>query len=162
MIIVKKIRRLPTADLGRQAILLISAALTVSVLMQPYTAFVQQDRGRTQFVMTQDLFYVAVWKNPQVDSVPQWVLDGGSTLGCDIDPGECALIHRAKSEGKVFTPNELRDALFVAIVAHPLQFVGNRVSYVAKQWFADEVGSYFHKKTDYRNRPWSRIRHRTT
>jgi hypothetical protein len=155
MIIVRKIRGLPSADLGRQAILLISAALTVPLLMQPYTAFVQQDRARTQFVMTQELSYAAAWQNPQLDSVPEWVLDGGSTLGCDIDPGECALIHRAQSGGKVFTPNELRDALVKAIAAHPLAFVGNRTSYVAKQWFADELGSYFHKKTDYRAGPVS-------
>jgi len=155
MVIVKKIRRLPSADLGRQAILLIAAALTVPILMQPYTAFVQQDRGRTQFVMTQDLSYIAAWENPQLDSVPQWLLDGGSTLGCDIDPAECALIHQAESDGTVFTPVELRDALFQAIVTHPLQFVGNRVSYVGEQWFADEVGSYQHKKTDYRSGPGS-------
>jgi len=155
MVIVKRIRGLPTLDLGRQAILLVFAALTVPILMQPYSAFVQQDRGRTQFVMTQDLVYEDVWKSPQLDTIPQWVLDGGATLGCDIDPGECALIHRAKSEGKVFTPKELRDALVKAIVAHPVPFVGNRISYVAKQWFADELGSYSHQKTDYRSGPVS-------
>ena len=155
MIIVKKIRRQPPGDLGRQAILLMVGALTIPILMQPYTAFVQQDRGRTQFVMTQDLVYEGAWKSDQLDTVPQWGLDGGSTLGCDIDPGECALIHRAKSGGKVFTPGELRHALVEAIVAHPLQFVGNRVSYVARQWFADELGSYFHEKSDYKSGPGS-------
>lgn len=155
MVVIKRIRRRPAVDLGRQAILLISAAFTVFVLMQPYTAFVQQDRGRTQFVMTQDLFYANVWKSRQLDTIPQWELDGGLTLGCDIDPGKCALIHRAESNGKVFTPGELRNALFVSIVNHPLQFGGNRVSYVTEQWFADEVGSYFHVETNYKTGPVS-------
>ena len=151
MIIVKRIRRLPTADLGRQAILLIVAALTVPILMQPYAAFVQHDRGRTQFVMTQEIFYENVWKSGQLDKVPQWLLDAGSTLGCDIDSGECALIHRAKLNGKAFTHQQLRDALVRSVVTHPAQFVGNRVSYVTKQWFADETGSYLHKPTDYKS-----------
>jgi hypothetical protein len=155
MIVAKRIRGLPSGDLGRQAILLICAALTIPILMQPYTAFVQQDRGRTQFVMTQDLVYAGVWKSPQLDSIPQWALDGGTTVGCDIDPGECALIHRAQSAGKVYTPGELRHALFQAIVNHPLEFVGNRVSYVSEQWFADEIGSYFHQKADYKSGPGS-------
>ena len=149
MIIAKRIRGLPTVDLGRQAILLISAALTIPILMQPYTAFVQQDRGRTQFVMLDNLVYESVWKNHTVDTDPQWLLDGGLSVGCDIDPGKCALIQRTQSDGKVFTPEELRNALFESIITHPVQFVGNRGSYVAEQWFADEIGSYFHVKTDY-------------
>jgi hypothetical protein len=140
MIVVRRIRGLSDGDLGRQAILLISAALTVPLLMQPYTAFVQQDRGRTQFVMTQDLFYAGVWQSH--NAYPQWKLDGGPTVGCDIDPGECALIHRAQSEGKVFSPAELRGALIKAIVTHPLQFLGNRVAYVTEQWFAEGIWSY--------------------
>jgi hypothetical protein len=140
MIIVKRIRGLSAGDLGRQAILLISAALTVPLLMQPYTAFVEQDRGRSQFVMTENLVYESVWKSR--DMYPQWAQDGGPTVGCDIDPGECALIQRAESEGKVFTPGELRDALSKAIVTHPLQFVSNRVSYVTEQWFAEGIWSY--------------------
>jgi hypothetical protein len=140
IVIVKRIRGLPTADLGRQALLLISAALTVPILMHPYTVFVQQDRGRTQFVMTADLVYESVWRSQQLNEVPQWLLDTGTTPGCDIDPAECALIHTAKSKGKVFTPPELRQALIKAIVAHPLQFAGNRVSVVSHQWFVDEPG----------------------
>jgi len=155
MIIVKRVRGLPTTDLGRQAILLIFAALTVPILMQPYTAFVQQDRGRTRFVMTEELVYQNVWKSPQLGTFPQSSLDGGATVGCDIDPAECALIHLAESRGKVFTPVELRDALVKAIVAHPLQFIGNRGSYVAKQWFADEIGSYSHVETNYESSPVS-------
>jgi hypothetical protein len=138
LMIVKRIRKRPTADLGRQALLLISAALIVPILMHPYTVFVQEDRDRTQFVMTEDLVYESVWRSQQLNEVPQWGLDTGSTLGCDIDPAECALIHTAKSQGKVFTPPELRRALIKAIVAHPLQFAGNRVSVVSHQWFADE------------------------
>lgn len=155
MVIVKRIRRLPTLDLGRQAILLISATLAVAILMQPYTAFVQHDRGRTRFVMTQEVFYQNAWKDPQIDAVPQWLLDGGSAFGCEIDPAECARIHHAESEGKVFTSRELRNALAKAIVAHPLQFVGNRSSYVGKQWFADELGAYWHVETNYETGPVS-------
>jgi hypothetical protein len=155
MIAVKRIRGLPTIDLGRQAILLIFAAVTVPILMHPYTTYLQQDRGRTQFVMTQDIFYANAWNSRALDKVPQWLLDGGSTMGCDIDPEECALIHTAKSNGKIFAPEELRRALVKAIITHPIQFVGNRVSYVTEQWFADEVGSYFHQKTDYRTGPVS-------
>jgi hypothetical protein len=155
MIIVKRIRGLPSGDLGRQAILLVAAALTIPLLMQPYTAYLQQVRGRSQFVTTQELSYAAVWKSQQLDSIPQWAQDAGSTVGCDIAPAECALIHRAQADGKVFTPGEFRDALSEAIVTHPIQFVGNRVSYVSEQWFADEVGSYFHQKTDYKTGPVS-------
>jgi len=155
MILVKRMRRLPTLDLGRQAILLGCAALTVPILMQPYTAFVQQDRGRTQFVMTQELVYANVWKSRPLDAVPQFMVDGGSTLGCDIDPRECAVIHQGELEGRVFTPEELRDALSRAIITHPLQFVGNRVSHVTEQWFADEVGSYSHAPTSYNSGPIS-------
>lgn len=155
VVIIKKIRGLSTLELRPQAILLVVTALTIPILMQPYTAYVQQVRARTQFVMLQDLVYESVWQSPQFDKIPQWGLDGGATLGCDIDPAECALIHRAKSDGKVFTPKELRDALVKAIVAHPLPFIGNRVSYVAKQWFADEIGSYSHIKTDYMSGPVS-------
>jgi hypothetical protein len=149
VVIVKKIRRQPAADLGKQAVLLIVAALTIPVLMHPYTALVQEQRGRDGLVMTEELVYRNVWKSRQLDKVPQWMLDGGSTIGCDIDPGECAVIHRAESDGKVFTPGELRQTLIKAITTHPLQFVGNRVSYVTEQWFADEVGSYSHVPTDY-------------
>jgi hypothetical protein len=153
LVVVKRIRGLPGADLGRQASLLIAAALTVPILMHPYTAFLQQDRGRTGLVMTEQLVYQHAWQNRQTDKVRQWMLDGGSTLGCDIDPGECAVIHRAESDGKVFTPEELRDALVEAIVSHPLPFIGNRVSYVWNQWFADELGSYSHKPTNYSSGP---------
>lgn len=155
MIIVKRIRGLPTFDLGRQAILLIFAALTIPILMQPYTAFVQHDRGRTQFVVTADLIYQNAWKSPQLGTFLQSSLDGGATVGCDIDPAECALIHLAESRGKVFTPGELRDALVKAIVAHPLEFVGNRGSFVAKQWFADEIGSLYRVETNYESGPVS-------
>jgi len=155
MIIVKRIRGLPSGDLGRQTILLISAALTIPILMQPYTTFVQQDRGRAQFVMLDDLVYASVWKNHTVDTDAQWLLDGGLSVGCDIDPGKCSLIQRTQSEGRVYTSEELRNALFGSIATHPIQFVGNRGSYVAGQWFADEIGSYSHKKTDYKSGPVS-------
>ena len=155
IVIVKKIRGKSTLDLERQAVLLVVAALTIPILMQPYTAYVEQVRGRTQFVMTQDLFYETAWQSPQFDPIPQWSLDGGATPGCDIDPVECAVIRKAKSDGRAFTSKELRDALVKAIVTHPLPFVGNRVSYVGKQWFADELGSYSHNKTDYVSGPVS-------
>jgi len=155
VIISKRIRRLPYGDLVPQASLLICAAITVPILMQPYTAYMQEYRGRTQFVMTQEIFYQNAWQSRKLDKVPQWLLDGGSTLGCDIDPGECALIHDAKSDGKVFTPGELRQALVNSIVTHPIQFVGNRVSYVGEQWFGDEIGSYSHVKANYESGPVS-------
>jgi len=142
VIIVKRIRGMSTVDLGRQAVLLIVAALTVPILMHPYTTFVQQERDRTQFVMLDKLIYVSVWKNYTVDSLPQWLLDGGVSVGCDIDPSKCALIQRAQADGKVFTPEELRNSLLESIATHPLQFVSNRGSYVARQWYADEAGSY--------------------
>lgn len=153
IIIGKRIRRLPTRDLGRQMILLGTAVLTIPILMHPYTTFVQQERGRTQFVMLDDLVYESVWKNHTLDTDAQWALDGGLSVGCDIDPGKCELIQRAQTGGKVYTPENLRNMLFESIVTHPLQFVANRVSYVSIQWFADELGSYFHVTTDYRSGP---------
>lgn len=142
VVIAKKVRRKPIGDLGRQAVLLIVATLTVPLLMQPYAAYVQQDRARTQFVMTDDLVYAGVWKHNTIATSPQWLLNGGLSVGCDIDPSECALIQREQADGKVFTPTELRNALIKSIATHPLQFLGNRGSYVARQWSADEVGSY--------------------
>lgn len=140
VIIVKRTRKVSTVDLGRQAVLLIVAAITVPILMHPYTTFVQQERDRTQFVMLDDLIYESAWQ--PVDSLPQWLLDGGMSVGCDIDPSECALIQRAQADGKVFTPHELRNLLLESMATHPLQLVSNRGSYVARQWFADETGSY--------------------
>ncbi len=153
MIIIKRIRGLPTVDLGRQVALLFIAALTVPLLMHPYTVYLQKERARTQFVTTQDIFYNNVWQSRQLDKVPQWLLNGGSTLGCDIDPGECALIHHEKSDGRVFTPQELRNALLRSILTHPVEFAGNRVSHVTEQWFADEIGSYSYAPTDYKSGP---------
>lgn len=154
MIIVKRIRGLPTADLGRQAILLGTALLTIPILMHPYTTFVQQERGRAQFVTT-DGVYESVWKNYTLATTSQWLLDGGVSVGCDIDPAKCELIQRAQAGGTLYTSANLRSMLFESIVTHPLEFVGNRGSYVAVQWFADERGSYSHKKADYRSGPAS-------
>jgi hypothetical protein len=140
IIVIRRIQGVPAIALRSQAALLIAAAITVPVLMHPYLSFVNDERGRTQFVMTQDLVYESVWRSRELDKVPAWLADAGSTLGCEIDAQRCELIRTAKSNGRVFTPVELRDALISAISAHPLDYVGNRVSYITKGWFA--VGPY--------------------
>jgi hypothetical protein len=153
IVVVKRSRGVPTLDLRRQATLLATATVAVALLMAPYTAFLHYDRGRTSFVTTESVFYENAWKSPQFDAVPQWLLDSGSAWACDVDPVECARIHSEKSAGKVFAPLELRNALVTTIVTHPLQFAGNRASYVGKQWFADELGSYFHVESNYQSDP---------
>ena len=142
VVLVKRIRRKSSGDLGRQALLLMVAALVVPILTQPYTAYLQQDRARTQFVMLDDIVYVGIWRHNTTPASPDWAIRGGMSIGCDIDEAKCASIQQQEADGRVFTSVELRNALILSIAHHPFQFLGNRGSYLARQWSADEWGSY--------------------
>ena len=141
-IVVRRRRNSPSNGLGRQAALLVTAGLTMGALMLPYTVYLANERGRVQFVQTEELVYQHAWEDPSFDSIPQWMIDGGSTVGCDIAPEQCAEFRQDVRNGRTHAPHELRDALVRAILSNPGEFVGNRVAVVASQWFGDEIASY--------------------
>lgn len=155
LIAIRRRKKHSTKDLLLQVIILSTAVLSVVVLMQPYTSYELATNKRVQFTTTEDLVYQHVWQNPTTDKVPQWMLEGGSTLGCDLDATECARIHVANESSHPPKPDQLRNELVKAILTHPVAFVENRVHYVSTQWFADELGSYSHVPTDYRSGPVS-------
>ena len=136
-------------ELVPQFALLAVAAVTMGALMLPYTAHLVHDRGRVQFVQTEDLIYQQVWEDPKIETIPQWMKDGGSTVGCDIDPQTCKAIHAEEKAGVTPTPAYLRDRLILAIVEHPAEFVMDRVAVVVPQWFGDEIASYSRVDQDY-------------
>ena len=149
VLLVRRARKRDFGDLARQGIMLAAAGLSIVILMQPYTAFVQEDRGRTQFVQTEDLVFEHAWENSDTKEIPQWMLDGGSTIGCDLDRAQCLEFEEEAEDDQLPTADELRDSLIGAIVAKPLEFAGNRVNAVTRQWFGDELQSYSHVDTDF-------------
>ena len=150
VLLVRIRRKRDLGDLAKQGLMLAAAGLSILILMQPYTAFVQEDRGRTQFVQTEDLVFEHAWENSATKDIPQWMIDGGSTIGCDLDRPQCLEFEDENDAGDPPTPDELRDSLVGAILAKPLEFAGNRVNAVTRQWFGDELDSYSHVDTDYR------------
>jgi len=153
--LIAHLKKTDSAPLVRQAVLVATAALSVAILMQPYSFFVQRTMDRAQFVQTEDLVYEHAWEDPATDTIPQWMRDGGSTVGCDIDPVQCAVLKSEASAGQPPTSEALKDSLIAAILAHPLEFVANRVPVVAQQWFGDELDSYSHVETDFTSGPVS-------
>lgn len=149
VLVARRVRSRPLADIAMQAVMVVTAAISILILMQPYATFVQQDRNRTQFVQTENLVYEHVWEDRNRKAIPQWMLDGGSTVGCDIAPAKCADLGRQSAAGVVHTPEELRDDLIQAILANPVAFVGNRMEVVTRQWFADEISSYSRQPANY-------------
>lgn len=153
--IVRWKRKRSLGDLVNQGVMLVVAAVCIGLVMLPYTAYIYQERGRILFVETENLVYEHAWQNPSKDTIPQWMLDGGSTVGCDIDPPQCAAFEKSKAAGATPTSDQLRNALIKAIVHHPFAFVADRVAPVAKQWFADELASYSHHPANYSSGPVS-------
>lgn len=153
ILLVVQRRRRDVTYLWRQAVLTGVAGLSVLFLALPYTVFLLQERDRAQFVRTEELVYEHAWEDPDVKTIPQWMLDGGSTVGCDIDPEQCAEFAKETASGVTHSPEELRDELIEAIVTHPGEFIVNRVSHVSTQWFADELSSYSRAETDYTSGP---------
>ncbi len=148
-------RKADSSGLLRQAVLVATAALSIAILMQPYSSFVQRTMDRSQFVQTENLVYEHAWEDPTSDPIPQWMRDGGSTVGCDIDPVQCEVFQREALAGQAASSDALKDALITAILTNPLEFVGNRVPVVAEQWFGDELDSYSHVETDFTSGPVS-------
>lgn len=128
----------------RAFVLLAAASAAAGLIMAPYFAYVVVERDRLSFVQTQDLVYQSVWENSATDNIPQWKLNGGSALACDIDPVTCGEI-----DSENLSSSELRDAMISSILQNPIAFVGHRVHYVAFQWFGDETYSYSYTPTNY-------------
>lgn len=147
IVVARRARRRPLQDLLGQLGLVATATIVIVVLMQPYTAYLQEERDRSRFVTLDDLVYEGVWRNNTVETSPQWAIDGGMSVGCDIDPEKCADIQEDQAAGVEYTPEELRNSLVESIVTHPVQFVGNRGGYLLHQWFADESAAYSNSHT---------------
>lgn len=146
-----RLRRRPQSlNTRRGLVLLVSASLATVFLMAPYTAYMLVDRDRSSFVQTEELVYISVWQDPQSGDVPQWKLNGGSALACDLDPDRCSEISDLGLDS-----TQLRDELVETILENPVEFVGHRVFYVAFQWFGDETHSYSYSPADYAREPVS-------
>lgn len=149
VIVLRRRRGRDYASPLRQLLFVGTATATILLLLAPYAAYTYKQDGRLAFVATEDLVYEHVWQDPKTDDLPQWMIDGGSSLGCDLDQATCDRVHEQIAAGNAPTPDQLRGLLISAVVANPGEFVANRVYYVLSQWFADERDSYTHKPGDY-------------
>lgn len=149
LILARRRRGAHTEHLMRQFIFIAAAVGSVVLLLAPYMVYSISTKNTVQLVQTEDLVYQHVWEQPGQDNVPQWMVDGGSSLGCDLDRVTCDLVHERIDSGDPMAPQELRDRLIGAVLANPGEFVINRVHYVVSQWFADELQSYSHVPGDY-------------
>jgi hypothetical protein len=149
VLLLRRIRRRPgSRGLVREVLMLGVAVVSVLLLLQPYALYVSQTRHRLAFVATEELVYRDAWQDPSTGKVDQWLIDAGAPLGCELDLTACKQINRQVASGSSPSSDVLRDDLIKAIIAHPLEFVGNRVYYVLHQWFGDELASYSHVATD--------------
>ncbi|MFT4285227.1 MAG: hypothetical protein QM598_10390 [Protaetiibacter sp.] len=153
VVLVRRVRKHPAGGLLPQALLVATAAAAAFVLLAPYSALVYQKHDRIQFVQTENLVYDHAWHRADDPDRPQWISDAGASLGCELDEETCERFEEERDAGETPAPEELRDALIGAILAHPGEWVVHRVGVVLRQWFGDEVSSYAHIETDYESGP---------
>lgn len=127
-----------------------TATISLFLVMTPYTVYLQAERGRTNFVTTEDLLFSDNWYNVET-GMPQWLYSSGASIGCDLDQEQCEIFTKLKSQGEVPSTSEYRDALVNAIAQHPIGYLENRIRYFSQQWIGDEVSSYAFMPSTYKN-----------
>ena len=133
VLVVGRIRgRAPDRGVAANALITAAAAVTTIVLMLPYGALIFHREHRLQFVNTQDLLYAVSWQYVTPEPLPQWLIDAGDPLGCELDAKQCAEFIAQRPPP---TSDELRDALIGAIVQHPGKWLSLRSHTLVHQWF---------------------------
>jgi hypothetical protein len=136
------VRRLRGRDVDRtmasNALLTATAAFTTILLMVPYGALIFHREHRLQFVNTQDLLYAVSWQYLSPEPLPNWLLDSGDPLGCNLDPGQC---EKFIAQRPAPSSKDLRNALVQAIVEHPREWIVLRTETIVHQWFTYDANA---------------------
>jgi hypothetical protein len=132
-LLIRRVRHAaPSPTVQANAVLTATAAFTTILLMVPYGALIFHREHRLQFVNTQDLLYAVSWQYTDPTPLPQWLLDAGDPLGCNLDPRQC---EKFIAQDPPPSAQELRDALFDAIREHPGRWISLRLDTLVRQWF---------------------------
>jgi hypothetical protein len=132
-LLIGRVRNRPRSrSVVTNALLAATAAATAVLLMLPYGALIFHREHRVQFVNTQELLYSVSWQYANEEPLPQWLVDSGDPLGCELDADQC---EKFIAQDPPPSTSELREALISAIVDHPGRWLDLRLHTFVHQWF---------------------------